>query len=147
MTVLNPDQLMWFNALTSGWYDQGTGVMKRVQDDKSEYCCMGVACEVLEPAVLEQDDTSTSMIASLGFRISDEGVQHTYLPPSLNERLGLTEEDNEMLAQLNDSYLFTFKEIARVLLAVWETGRSVRQVHKGLTDWQHIMFSLRGLES
>ncbi len=46
-----PDQLAWIEALESGKYKQGTGVLKQNdQDGTACYCCLGLACEILDPA-------------------------------------------------------------------------------------------------
>jgi hypothetical protein len=39
---VNDNAKLWVDALRSGKYEQGTGVMK----DGEEFCCLGVACEV-----------------------------------------------------------------------------------------------------
>lgn len=145
---MNPDQLTWVTALLNDTYVQGTGVMKRVTNGKAAYCCMGVACELFAHDVLEEDALSNSENRILGLRIEAKGddVQHTYLPPELNERLGLIERDNEVLAQLNDTYHFTFKEIALVLQEAWARGKPVEVIHRGLIDWLGLMISLKGLE-
>lgn len=36
----------WINALLSGEYTQGTGYLHRISGGKSEFCCLGVLCDL-----------------------------------------------------------------------------------------------------
>ena len=40
---------IWVEALRSGKYQQGRGKLKRSDDLKPTYCCLGVLCEVAYP--------------------------------------------------------------------------------------------------
>lgn len=44
MTTLSRVQRLWVKALKSDRYEQATGLLKA---DDNEYCCLGVACEII----------------------------------------------------------------------------------------------------
>jgi hypothetical protein len=37
---------LWITALNSGKYQQGMGVLCRVEDKECQYCCLGVLCDL-----------------------------------------------------------------------------------------------------
>lgn len=106
ITVLNK----WAEALESGDYEQGFGLLCRAKD--STYCCLGVAAKViLEPSqcaeLFESDVNSANPVDRPGsFKW-------------LTDATGLTPFELNVLTQRNDScwsgFGWTFLEIARHL--------------------------------
>ena len=103
---------LWVAALTSGYYKQGTGYLKRHRGGKTEYCCLGVLCQV---AGVPEDSRTT---------ISKFGGFDDTLSTSLRATLRLSSSDTLKLANMNDGCRQspgglrlaprkTFKQIAR----------------------------------
>ena len=125
------DQLAWIDALESGEYKQGRGALKRrnqhLEDDPIFYCCLGVACEVLEPeAYTKHPDVPITLNGpKAAFRHGRNN--HSVLPDHLTKRLKLhsatgtaqTDEHGhslgyESLTTMNDSGK-SFEHIAKCL--------------------------------
>jgi len=114
----------WANALKSGLYKQIRGSLR---DDKG-YCCLGVACEIYKQNtghgkwVNDSEYSSTIEDFSVG---GDEGGGS--LPYKVEQYFGLTNEVGALehnyksteqplsLATANDSYRYSFKEIASLI--------------------------------
>lgn len=96
----------WIEALRSGKYSQTKNILR---DDKG-YCCLGVLCEV----VLGEDcwHVTTNLkdkpiyysIEVLAPNDQDsEGIyEEVYLPEEVGKKAGLSREEQEELAELND---------------------------------------------
>lgn len=108
--LLHPEvKQRWLEALRSGRYEQGAGYLNR----DGQYCCLGVACDLIDPDRWEQT-----------LRI-DPGGAHTHGWPSeqypelpeedmFYEVTGLPSSVQSELANLNDSGL-TFEQIADLI--------------------------------
>ena len=131
---LNPNAQAWVEALRSGDYKQGHGLL-RSDDDK--FCCLGVACDLF--AASHPEVRGWEII----FNVSNIFVSHTFiinaqkntalLPRQVCEWLGLaplveggynknvTFLQNtprpRSLVDLNDDRLFTFDKIADTIEA------------------------------
>ncbi len=110
---------MWVDDLRNGYRPQGMGYLK----SDGKYCCLGVACAVASFAGVEMDVKSKNGISSYDGSTS-------YLPAAVMNWLGVTTpnvlfkpDTGELyssgpgkgytsLTALNDSYGFTFAEIA-----------------------------------
>lgn len=99
----------WVDALRSGQYVQGRGVMKNVEDSREpRYCCLGVACELAQ----------LSLIPSPGFKRSQLGWErdgwpvHSHLPDWLREAVDLLSSEVAYLVYLNDQCNADFHAIA-----------------------------------
>lgn len=99
----------WLNALRSGEYKQGRGNL-RVGD---EYCCLGVACEVLK------DELNLSVGESDGVTLY--GSNQATAPSQLEDALGLygpcgehrdLQSGGPALTDLNDDEMWSFNQIA-----------------------------------
>lgn len=96
----------WLKALRSGEYRQGRG---QLRNNKGEYCCLGVACEVYQkegPGDLEIDD--------LGYVTSYDG-DTGHLPKKVADWLGITKtllSNGIGCIKMNDTHNLTFIEIA-----------------------------------
>lgn len=92
----------WINALRSGEFRQGQGELRYdmyISGDYSTahqaYCCLGVLREIVNPTDFES-----------------ENADNNYLSPEQLERYGLTGEEQQILAELNDDKNMSFDEIA-----------------------------------
>jgi hypothetical protein len=113
---------LWLEALRSGAYSQGTGMLRNSQDTPAapEYCCLGVLCDVVALQGHGEWDFGT-------FRL-DENWESTVLPDSVMELVGLKSDnpnvkvsdsetdwnDYVSLAELNDSGS-SFEQIADII--------------------------------
>ena len=122
--------LLWVLALESGQYTQARSILAmRNPDGTYSYCCLGVLCEVAVAHGLELE--------------VHEGSEKTYnasytLPPhEVFEWLGLSREiaglrdillprsefdEEPFAAELNDSYGFTFEQIAAAIRIKFNLG-------------------------
>jgi hypothetical protein len=67
---MNPNiKAQWVEALRSGEYQQGSGMLKYYDDeiDEARFCCLGVLCDILghEPGV-DQQYPSGSVLDEVG---------------------------------------------------------------------------------
>lgn len=46
----------WVAALRSGSYRQGIGVLRNTKDAEPVHCCLGVVCDIVDPAGWDDDD-------------------------------------------------------------------------------------------
>lgn len=102
----------WIAALRSGKYKQGR---LRLVDSYDTYCCLGVACN-LEPLAQKQEK---------GFIFPNTDTFNSNFEPPREwflEKYGFVHNELVMnkpvrcsLMGLNDTYSFTFPQIARVL--------------------------------
>jgi len=95
----------WIEALRSGKYSQGEGVLR---DHADRFCCLGVLCDVMNPAGWgEMCLTDTSVnghdaeIEARPFK-ADDDVSSISIPHSLRERIGLHVADASTLITMND---------------------------------------------
>ena len=72
---------LWMKALRSGEYTQGDGQLMCGTDEKPEYCCLGVLCELHRK---EHHDKVWEHTRYLN--------RHAYLPPEVAEWAGLCED-------------------------------------------------------
>lgn len=91
----------WMAALRSGEYAQTTGVLKK-PGIGAGFCCLGVACDIVDPDRWESDEDSG---------ICWEGAC-TNLPDEVRDALGLSWGDSDALISMNDVDRCTFEEIA-----------------------------------
>jgi hypothetical protein len=112
---------MWANELTSRKFVQGTIYLKTTGKDlTSQYCCLGVACEVFGPQlgvyeVSHGYDEVTDYRDSVLFKVKETGdVVETFLPSVLRHFFGLSKNSERILAKLNDSRV-SFETIADIL--------------------------------
>lgn len=98
----------WVEALRSGKYEQGKGVLRTFTD---RFCCLGVLCDVLDQSVWGDVQTvetningcETEIVARIyGDEDSDGESSSTSLPVNLRERIGLHVADVSTLIAMND---------------------------------------------
>lgn len=82
---------VWIAALRSGEFKQGAGKLKHGNQNGTRYCCLGVACEIF-PGLKGNGSV---------------GHPATFLDDESCAALGLTYEDMEQLAALNDGDFYT----------------------------------------
>lgn len=97
-----PIKFKWIKALRSGRYKQTKTYLKReVDKGKFEYCCLGVLCTV------EKIKNKKSLDGGYEF----DGAKAILTATLLNE-FRLTEKQQDILTDMNDSENKNFKEIA-----------------------------------
>jgi hypothetical protein len=89
----------WVEALRSGRYQQGTGLLRK--DDA--YCCLGVLCDLVEPENWERYPSGT-----YGQRVHDG---NNLLPGHIASLTKIDQNSQWDLANMNDRGK-TFAEIA-----------------------------------
>lgn len=127
--MLNPNAQLWVEALESGAYAQTDGVLCRLDVDGNPkgFCCLGVACEVYNANVPEEERLPAVVGPQLldnneRARIYGEGYvgSYTLLPIPVQEWLNLATTDGAImgcavnLPALNDDGS-TFEEIAALI--------------------------------
>ena len=119
----------WVEALRSGKYEQGIGVLRRHNDGEDQYCCLGVLCDLytkaFPKAVGRWDDVVEDGVVP--FRFSDtDGMdhwQHEVLTPAVREWAGLETgdpiltfaDDRFCVSTLNDDERLDFNSIANLI--------------------------------
>lgn len=87
MTVNVENMRKWIAALRSGQYTQGTGTLR---NDKNQYCCLGVACEVAIGSGVELDVKLPDPGGSAYWYYGDMAGT---LPPEVQRWLGVDQDD------------------------------------------------------
>ena len=116
VTEINEQEFnTWLEALYSGKYNQTTG---KLQDDIG-FCCLGVACEVLEFKKIRYPKKSLAY----GRLMGRTPIEQPNVPRWLKyiNRDVFKKTDYE-LVELNDTLNMTFPEIADTLYAVYVLG-------------------------
>lgn len=117
---MNPEvKKLWLQALRSGEYTQGTGVLRTRND---EYCCLGVLCEIAaQQGVIPPPTQQRGGFTTPRAYFYDEASH--YLSPRVMEWAGLSSQTGirpeslgVSLAVLNDDGS-SFKEIADIIEA------------------------------
>lgn len=101
----------WAEALVSGEYKQGTGVLHRLYGKRHTFCCLGVLCElavkakVIDKPAPDEDDSTFY-------------YDNAYDTPtdSVLEWAGLNDDQVQDLVTLNDDYKKSFKTIAKLVV-------------------------------
>ena len=104
-TLTKSAKKAWLEALRSGKYEQGNG---QLLSPEGGYCCLGVLCSVL--------GATNEELLGVGMPFSISGGRAGWW---LNERdySVYVPEDSDLrhLSELNDSYCYTFEEIADLI--------------------------------
>lgn len=113
---MNPDvKARWINALRSGAYPQGFGLLSYIDSEgTARYCALGVLCEL---AYREGVVTKETYPYEEGV-FSYEG-QHETLPKAVQQWAGLNSNNPEIaggdITGLNDDNAYTLPEIALLI--------------------------------
>lgn len=93
----------WIQALRSGKYKQGFGVLR----GEDCYCCLGVLCDLNE-------DTDWEVLDNPVENIYKPFPDNSYicLPNKISEWAEITARQEDVLATLNDTARYTFEQIA-----------------------------------
>lgn len=101
----------WVNALRSGDYKQGTGVLR---DKNDNYCCLGVACDLAGVEWRAYDGCYKALINGVGSDTSLPSPVMSYF--GMRDRQGrFYGEWNNILVMKNDCEKCTFDEIADII--------------------------------
>lgn len=95
----------WVAALRSGKYKQGKSAL---QTWDGKFCCLGVLCDLIDP---EGWELRSTFCALYNYKTD---TRTGFLPDSLGLAIGLGEEFQSRLSQLNDGNE-TFEKIARII--------------------------------
>lgn len=113
------NRIQWVRDLRSGQFTQGLRKLKRVDNNVTTYCCLGVACERVDPSnvslMLHQThtgDDSYSMAAAM--------MTSTFA----FDEFGLSSADQADAAAWNDSGDYDFNRIADLI--AWSTEHRIR---------------------
>lgn len=102
---MNPEiKAKWIAALRSGKYKQG----KFYLNTNARFCCLGVLCDVVDPARWADDDVwdHKYYTSEFGARLCET------LPASLRKSLNIEDTQTDVLIDLNDNKSKSFNEIA-----------------------------------
>lgn len=108
----------WIEALRSGKYKRGTSALHKVRSNGEVFCCLGVACDLV--------DSQWDVIDIRGYHdLADS--EANFLSPKGLELYGLESGVQEgsaqrRLANLNDGKGGSFKRIARRLEKAYEAA-------------------------
>lgn len=96
----------WLAALRSGDYEQARGKLKNF--DSTEFCCLGVLCDLVAK---KGDGEWDSTNAYIKFQYEDT-ASDTVLPIALQRELGIPADIQRELVDMNDDLRFSFDQIA-----------------------------------
>jgi hypothetical protein len=105
MTIEFKEQ--WATALESGEYPQGFGWLNR----DGEFCCWGVACELLADELDLARGTAT-LASGAVLTVYGPGRDNALPPTAVLKYLDINHATMERLVSMNDSQQKSFKEIA-----------------------------------
>lgn len=94
----------WIAALQSGKYQKGVGSLCKKGYKKLQWCCLGVACD------LDHDVVRTRFVQfGRVYNFYDRGDNRDnrvddYLPTNFANKIGLSRNDQEILADINDRF-------------------------------------------
>jgi hypothetical protein len=110
VTVRTPSQAydLWIEALENRKYRQVQGSLKkrRNQDGRQGFCCLGVLCDLAAKDGGAQWMQSSKEDAADFLGLSGE------LAPVIRKFMGMTDDDESHLIEMNDSNGAGFKKIA-----------------------------------
>jgi hypothetical protein len=113
----------WINALESGEYKQGRGMLVCVTT--GAYCCLGVLSKIqgrLDPNTSDEDHPNVETYHSAGLTMSNPCYQQLShlgaFPSDVSVRV-IAHGRVHNLADCNDAKL-TFKQIAEIIKQVWK---------------------------
>jgi hypothetical protein len=103
-----PYREQWLTALRSGEYKQGRGRLRKSDDS---YCCLGVLCDISGKGTWIKNPDREHYTFDLGHhhRLS------TFLSKEIEDAVGLTSTDTNLLIKLNDSEGASFEQIAEYI--------------------------------
>lgn len=102
--ALNPEfKERWLKALTDGSYIHYTGQLKTDAWASHEgHCCLGVVCELMD-AMIDDDGQEALYKDSFETTMTGSNNYKGFIPDVLANELGLTVDDQQKLAELNDA--------------------------------------------
>ena len=103
---LGPKQTAWIERLEKNDLPQGR---EQLRTKKGEFCCLGVACVVLDEPI---GDVGAYYLPESA--VEDLGM-HDDCGTPIDPEFGLSVKDIPNCAVMNDKYRLTFPQIARVL--------------------------------
>lgn len=106
--TLTPQQLenrvAWVKALRSPKFKQGHGYLKFVNGRETKHCCLGVACELVDPKS-HRLEIYNHIGRSVGVSLDDDIIA----------LFGMTAADQTRAVNWNDTACLTFRRIADLI--------------------------------
>lgn len=143
---IRANRAAWVQALRSGEYEQGGGVLRRLAADrepppgsierptKDAYCCLGVGHNIVS-GTWETGGMLSSRDQNPIVSVSGN------LPYWTMEHLGLSNTDHENLVQMNDDFGFTFDQIADVIETA-DQNKPAGLTINSITDVANYLFAV-----
>jgi hypothetical protein len=104
---MNPTiKKQWLEALRSGKYQQGKGRLRMKHSGVDRFCCLGVLCDLLEPAGWVLHPNNPEVFLS--------GIHEGYPQDKVRDKAGIERDQCQTLAAMNDSGK-SFEEIAQTI--------------------------------
>lgn len=100
----------WVAALRSGKYAQGQKALCTPGKNFDRFCCLGVACDLLDDKAWREDSDG-----GIDFRSKKWGMDNTELPYGVLVHIELSYESEQKLIKMNDSDNRSFKYIANYI--------------------------------
>ena len=110
MTKTKLFQKTWIEALKSGKFRQAQGALRKDGNKKPKFCCLGLAC-VINNQLFPEEKVKLGK-TSWGYEYDGEGYN---LPPSVYDKLQLSNSGQSKLIDINDEDNCSFKKIAAEL--------------------------------
>jgi hypothetical protein len=110
----------WISALKSGKYRQTQCTLKRVDNAKhANYCCLGLLCNLSNKGKWVNEFTDKKIKKKTVYRVKREDGIFDYgiaaLPRLVREEIGISLNECDILANMNDVGRKSFKDIANYL--------------------------------
>ena len=109
---------LWVNALRSGKYEQGRGVLCSLDN---KYCCLGVLTEVYIEQMKKNRKKSKVSKASISttyckqYLVNGKTIATHQLPEVVRKWAGLTTGKHMWAISMNDSHALDFLDIANCI--------------------------------
>ncbi len=109
---LGPLQTKWLEALKSGKYQHGRGLLCKINSKgKMEYCCLGVLCEIMGVEKTMDD------------HFIQYELHNASLPPGIAKQVGLRSEHGDIanpsihgdLTKVNDNSRYGFQPVIDIM--------------------------------
>lgn len=133
---MNDNAKLWVEALESGQYKQGRGLLNQEIDGVNQYCCLGVACEVYNKAnpdkelCVEKINTQSPFNEVFNVLYDKESA---FLPKIVQEWLGLKSINGSYIEgtvsiTVDNKYSNTSISIDNKLTTQNDSGKSFKEI-------------------
>jgi hypothetical protein len=111
----------WVEALRSGKYEQGSGLLRDTNETVDKFCCLGVLCDISE-----KGEWITDLCGDVCYKVLDEPPSSSVLPESIKQwanmisKVGLFDTSDKGTLTLQNDTGKSFNEIADIIEEYWE---------------------------